>query len=543
MASAGQDAGRALTELLVNFNNVLQERDHERYERVRIGNANSKLWTLWGNVKREREALQRDLSASMSSGPSASQREIRQLATRVIELEAILHDNGLPVPPPSSSRLSPSIGLSESEPRRPSPGSRSASDNSGGFRERQRSFQGQTERERATAMTGSASMNSFATMNSDAGPTGRDRDREKQRRADAGTPPASYSSPAAHMISDGQAITASPQHSRAREAFSPIPSSQSSMPPLSSSASTSTLASYQNSISSNNPANLPMLQPRDKSGLATIPSTPIINGGEGEAEGRFAEHGEHQYTASPTANTFLAGAAHPNRSVASLRSERSDAGSSDHLRIAKHSPIPASPALSAASSAAPSHISSTHSPRSPNPLHSPASSQHHSSHDSPRHPNHGPPPLSQSATNIPRIISRKASSLDLARPDKASPRVPSRSATPPPDLGSPKQPQSPTQYAVVPPRTPARRTSLDEALGSMSYHDASFEHRPFGTPMQDMPDEARRYIMATDGGIALPSPSSPLVPVQGRAQAAIDSPRQDLPHTRVSPDNLLSAHI
>lgn len=536
MSSAGHDIQRALTELLGNFNSVLQERDHERSERVRMNNENSKLWNLWANLKREKEGLQRELNVSSSSGPSSSQRELRHLATRVIELETLLNQNGIHIPPSSSSRLSPSVGLSESEPRRPSPGSRSASDNSAAFRERQTSYQGQIERERANALTASASVNSFATAYSDWGSASRDREPERHRWAGAGTPPATCTGTQnSTILPNGQSMTASPQASRSREAFSPNLSAPGSMPPLSSSASTSTLANYHSSIPTSNPANLPLLQPRDKSGLATIPSTPVINDGQSE-DGRFRDQHDAHHANPPAATTSLADTAHQNRSVASLRSERSDQASSEHLRIAKQSPVPVSPALSTTSSAAPSHISSAQSPRSPNPLHSPASSQHpHSVQDSPRSTSHAPSPLSHSASAVPRIISRKASSLDLARPDKISPKVPSRSATPPPDLGSPKQPSSPTQYAIVPPRTPGRRTSLDEALGSMS-----FESRPFGTPMQDMPDEARRYIMATDGGMTLPSPSSPF-PSSSRAQTAADQAKQDSPHVRVSSDLLPAA--
>ena len=527
MASAGQDTQRALKELLANFNNVLQERDHERNERVRMNTENSKLWNLCGNLKREREALQREINTSSSSGSSSAQREVRHLAARVIELEALLNQNGLPLPPPSSSRLSPSIGLSESEPRRPSPGSRSASDTTTALRERQRSYQGQSERERVSMMSGSTSTNSFATAYSD---TSRDHERDRQRRAGAGTPPTAYAQQTNSILASGQPIAASPQMMRAREAFSPAPSASGSMPPLSSSASTSTLASYQNSMNHSS-SNLPFLQPRDKAGLATIPSTPIINDGDGD-EGKFADPSDAKYTTSPTSAVFVQNASSHNRSVTSLRSEKSDASSKEHLRIAKQSPLPVSPALSAASSFAASQVSLSHSPRSPNPIHSPASSQmQYSGQDSPRSTSHQPPPLSQSATTIPRIISRKASSLDLARPDKASPQLPSRAATPPPDIGSPKQPSSPTQYAIVPPRTPARRSSLDEALGSMS-HD---QGRSFGTPMQDMPDEARRYIMAANVGMTLPSPSSPFDPPANRALVAAEA-RQELPHRRVSTD-------
>ena len=534
MASAGQDSRRALTELLSNFNSVLQERDHERNERVRMNAENSKLWNLCSNLKRERESLQREVTGSSSSGSSSAQREIRHLAARILELESLLNQHGIPLPPPSSSRLSPSIGLPESEPRRPSPGSRSASDNTGAIRERQRSYQSQTERERGSMMSGSTSTTSFATAYSDASQGNRDKERDRQRKAGAATPPTAYAPNTTSIISSGQPVTASPQMSRAREAFSPTPSASGTMPPLSSSASTSTLASYQNGVSQN-AANLPVLQPRDKAGLATIPSTPIINDGE-EDQGRFTDQTDPRYTASPTSTAFMSNPAQFSRSVASLRSDRSETASSEHLRIAKQSQLPVSPALSAASSFAASQSSMAPSPRSPNPLNSPASSQlHYSGQDSPRSTSHQPPPLSQSASTVPRIISRKASSLDLARPDKKpSPKLPSRSATPPPDIGSPKQPSSPTQYAIVPPRTPARRNSLDEALGSMSYNQG-FDNRSFGTPMQDMPDEARRYIMATNVGMTLPSPSSPFNPPSNRAQASAEA-RQDLPHHRVSAD-------
>lgn len=569
MSAHGNDIHQALSGLLGNFNVALQDRESDKLEKTRLNNENSKLWSWSNSLKRERDA---------------NMKEIRTLCARVVELEKILSNEGISIPPPPQSMshyapnssqvhpnlLSPSDSytanseIDHANQRRPQPGPRSASDNGGNVRERQTSNRSERERERSGTVTlpASHSMNSFTTASSmDSLPSytsssrsGADRDRRhnaNNRAAGASTPPVIGSSksltPQSH---NSPFIGASPPSngSRSREHTSSSNSNNTSLPPLSSSAS---FTSASNPSSHHHLQKMPSsagLQQSAMVGLATIPSTPVLN----SQDRIFAlEHGGG-YTNSPTADSFQP--SHPQHHNLSTRErETSDSNSIEHLRIAKSSPLPSSPALSSHSAGSSSfnnkptsHHSGTGSqqpsPRSPRFARDVSSSANGSgsgspyilegpTQGSPRHPNFHPPTAqtqsrsqqqqqypsnttaSASTANVPRrTLSRKASSLDLGNDTKSIlPQVPSRSATPPPDLGSPKTSSSPVQYAAYDPKTPpvnfdarfAGRTPGNVINGNRAGMGVAQ-----GTPLMDLPDEARHWILANGSG--LPSPVNSL---------------------------------
>lgn len=534
MAAHGNDVNQALTGLLGNFNVALQDRESDKAEKQRLNSENSKLWNWANNLKREKES-------NMS--------EIRSLCARVVELEKILVSQGIAIPPPmhaatssaAANLLSPSdsytaIGdnSSDGNQRRPPTGPRSASDNGGTSRERQASNRSERERERSGTVTlpASHSVNSFMTASSmESSPSytsSRDRDGYRRPRAGASTPPVVSTSKSLTPQSHNSPFMGGVSPGRSREA-----SSNNPLPPLSSSASFSNVSSAET-----NPASTSQLQP-GMVGLATIPSTPVVNNPE-----RSISH-EGGFTNSPTADAFHLSRDYNGRS--DRERERSDSNSVEHLRIAKASPLPSSPALSShsgSSSFRPSQHSGSQqpSPRSPRFAREAGGASSTGSvgsaspyiegptQGSPRHPNfhsssqprlplnassvsnlpqqqysHSHPPPSSS--NSRRTVSRKASSLDLGTDSKPSPPpIPSRSATPPPDLGSPKAPESPAQYAYkTPPANFESRFGGGTTPNSVNRAGMGVAQ---GTPMMDLPDEARNWILAN--GSALPSPVNSL---------------------------------
>lgn len=543
MAAHGNDVNQALTGLLGNFNVALQDRESDKAEKQRLNNENSKLWNWANNLKREKES---------------NMMEIRSLCARVVELEKILVSQGIAIPPPvhaatstSSSAgvnlLSPSESyatnretVNDANQRRPPTGPRSASDNGGTGRERQTSNRSERERERSGTVTlpASHSMNSFMTASSmDSSPSytsSRDRDGlRRPRAAGASTPPVvstpksltpqSHSSPFMGGISPG---------GRSREA-----SSNNPLPPLSSSASFQNMPSSETSQAATSQLQSGMV------GLATIPSTPVVNNPD-----RSISH-EGGFTNSPTADAFHLSRDYHSRSdrERERERERSDSNSVEHLRIAKASPLPSSPALSShsgSSSFRPSQHSGSQqpSPRSPRFARDMGGASSAGSvgsvspyiegptQGSPRHPNFhssSQPRLPLNASSVAslpqqqyssshppsansngrRTVSRKASSLDLGTDSKPSPpSVPSRSATPPPDLGSPKASNSPVQYAYkTPPAHFESRFGVGMTPNSVNRAGMGVAQ---GTPMMDLPDEARNWILAN--GSALPSPVNSL---------------------------------
>lgn len=560
MAAHGNDVNEALTGLLGNFNVALQDRESDKHEKARLNNENVKLWNWSNNLKKERDA---------------NAREIRTLCARVVELEKLLVNEGISIPPPSSALnsaliasapanpLSPSDrGAGNGEPdsvhasRRPPPGPRSASDNAGIPRERQISTKSDRERERERSGTvtlpASHSVNSFTTassMESLPSYTSSSRDRDRRPRAGASTPP---------VVGSAKSLTPQSQTSPFMGGASPGRSreqSNNSLPPLSSSANFNSLHHSEPSSSTSLAASGSQsgtLQP-SMVGLATIPSTPIVN----NADRTLAR--DENYAISPIKDSFHLSShtyAHGGRSG---ERERTETGSSsvDHLRIAKGSPLPSSPALSSHSAGSssfrqPSHHSGGTSSQQPSPrsprfardAHAPSGASSSGSpyiegptQGSPRHPNFHPANSSQQArspynpssaqSSIPqyvsnattsssnngtrRTLSRKASSLDLGHDSRPDPLpVPSRSATPPPDLGSPKTSTSPVQYAFAPKTPPI---NLDPRFvgyggatpGSARAVDGAAVH---GTPMMDLPDEARNWILTNRS--PLPSPVNSL---------------------------------
>lgn len=464
------------------------------------------------NLQRERDALQRDVASS-----SSVNREIRFLSGRVMDLEAALRLNGLSVPPSNASRLSPigsDVGDAELPFRRPSPGPRSTSDvgprsandghslhaNMPVSRDKTR-----TAQYSVGGMSSSASTNSFTTATSDPALSassssssrldlGVSKDGRRDRRERDITPTAATlgvngtNGRGTPTIQSQNVFIASPALSQG--AFS---SQSRSLPPISSSASYN---SHLNSAS-------------HSEGLGTIPATPQV-----QADDDFAD-----YTASPTVGSF-AGV--------------------EHLRVARNSPLPISPALSSHSRISSSQHSAATSPRSPHWTAPPSPSIGSSrAPDSPRHHlRHTPQLASSQATYRPssetssavlpgaiqqqRRLTRKASSLDLTAGKAKSPALPlpGRSVvTPPPDLGaSPPmldEPASPFTAETRLPRTPSpppvpARDDAQYAELRLSNSARSDSNSLFSTPLVELPDEARRYIMVQNGGGSLPSPTTPL---------------------------------
>lgn len=556
MAAHGNDTNQALTGLLGNFNVALQDRESDKAEKHRLNNENVKLWNWANNLKRERDS---------------NMIEIKTLSARVVELERILANEGIAIPPPppalytastpsTANLLSPSeiYGDSSNETfhhRRPPTGPRSASDNGGTGRERQSSNRSERERERSGTVTlpASHSINSFTTASSmesspsyTASSSSRDRDgapRRPFRAAGASTPPVitSNSSKSLTSQSHNSPFVGGASPGRSREATS-ASLSHSPVPPLSSSASFSDNINHTSASHGQN----------SMVGLSPIPITPLINNPD-----RTASH-EGAYTNSPTADAF-----HLSRDYNSTRSERererTDSNSVEHLRIAKSSPLPSSPALSshsASSSFRPSHHSGSQqpSPRSPrfarDMTGAPSSTGSVSPYlegptpGSPRHPNFhhttsqprlplnassvsslpqqqpSSVPPSSSTTAGKRTVSRKASSLDLGTTDSKpnAGHVISRSATPPPDLGSPKTSNSPVQYAFNPKTPPAHFDSRFANAMTPNNGNRAGMGVAQGTPMMDLPDEARKWILANGSG--LPSPVNSLEQRHERDRAA-----------------------
>ena len=481
---------KALSALVSSYNALQSLHENERSERSRLTMENHKLWNWCSSLKRERDALQRDMQNTTSAN-----REIKILASRVMELESALTAVGVIIPPSSRDRLSPAnlttaIDGQADQYRRPSSSPRSLSDSGPPLyasRERQRSGQS------AGMMSSSNSVNSFATAGSEppqmSSAKDRDRDRDKRRQQSTGVLGMQMSASVSSVSfpTDSPSSTAPGAPSRTRDG-----QNGTGMPPLSSSTSIAGLSSYSETNA------------RGREGLATIPSTPTIHD---DSEG-VPSSSKSPTQASMTLITSRSG------SSSQIHSDRSDGTSSDrHLRTLDTSPMPSSPALSAASATISQDIhSSPVSPNYPPPSPSvPAVQQQHLPPASPRTKPFVPSssymsakPVSSTGSVTQRPLRRKASSLDLASTSEKSP-VPSRSATPPPHLKSPTLHQtgssSPTQF-VLAPRTPPPPTIPGNApkRGIVSQ---------YSTPMVELPDEVRRYIMAQHGGMHLPSPGSP----------------------------------
>jgi len=541
MAAHGNDTNQALTGLLGNFNVALQDRESDKLEKSRLNNENSKLWKWSNDLKKERDA---------------SIKEIRTLCARVVELERLLSSEGISIPPPAVVNPSPFSGISSTHTlspaetyamnsdsnQRPYAGPRSASDNGSNTRDRQISSRSDRERERSGTVTlpASHSMNSFTTassMESLPSYTSTSRDRDRKPRAGASTPPIVGSSKSLTPQSHNSPFIGGSSPGRSREV------SNNSLPPLSSSASFNqsnfNVPSSPSSQSTSNAQSQPSMV-----GLATIPSTPVVNNAD-----RPIAH-DADYTNSPIKDTFHLSSHGYTHGRAGER-ERSDTGSSsgDHLRIARSSPLPSSPALSSHSAGSSSLRQTSHhsggsnsqqpSPRSPrfarDAYATPGTGSPYiegPTQGSPRHPNFHPisqsrgPHSTSSQSSLPqyaphtpgsaptisgrRTLSRKASSLDLGHETKpAASQVPSRSITPPPDLGSPNTSTSPVQYAFAPKTPPVsfdqRFVGSGEPMpGSRAIHGTPAR----GTPMMDLPDEARHYIL--NNGSGLPSPVNSL---------------------------------
>lgn len=556
MAAHGNDTQQALTGLLGNFNVALQDRESDKLEKARLNNENVKLWNWSNDLKKERDA---------------NVKEIRTLCARVVELERLLTSEGISIPPPntpnafssrSRSHLAPGEthiangDMDHSSNRRPQAGPRSASDNAGQSRDRQASSRSERERERSGTVTlpASHSMNSFTTassMESLPSYTSSSRDRERKPRAGASTPPVGSSSKSLTPQSHSSPFMGGASPGRSRE------QSNNSLPPLSSSA----MFNHNSQHDSSSQSSLNVQPSQSVSphpgmvGLATIPSTPVVNNPD-----RSILH-EGSHTSSPIKDTFHL-SSHSNAQSRAGERARSDTGSSsvDHLRIARSSPLPSSPALSSHSAASSSLRQTSHytgepssqqpSPRSPrfarDAYVSPGTGPNYiegPTQGSPRHPNFHPSsqsrnpynasshsigsnhasaaPAGNTANNGRRTLSRKASSLDLGQDSKpAALQAPSRSVTPPPDLGSPKTSLSPVQYAFAPKTPPVDFDSRFVGHGLVTPGSSGlFNGTPgHGTPMVDLPDEARNWIL--NNGNGLPSPVNPLDQRAERDRAA-----------------------
>ena len=413
-----------------------------------------------------------------------------------MELQAALSLAGVAIPPSGRDRLSPAADSAEVYDgqldlhQRPSPGLRSHSDSgpsSFPFASRERQRLGQS----GGMLSSSNSMSSFATANNETQSlsSSSDKDRSRRKLRNKMTPIMQMSSSSSTM----SLSTASPNstghdaNSRSRDGQMGV-----SMPPLSSSASTSGLLAHSEANA------------RDKEGLITIPSTPVLHDDS---------DGVPSYTSSPVQTSF---AVLPNRSGSSvnLNSDRSDAGSSDHyLRMPRTSPMPSSPSVSASSISVSQFTSG--SPRSP--CHPSSGLENPSSQQLPNNPSVASRPvpavavfpyipavaIPSTSTSSQRPLRRKASSLDLTSTSEKSP-LPSRASTPPPALGSPMlhepTPTSPAQHTTLPRTPPPQAFPGDTGQGTITQ---------FSTPVVELPDEARRYIMAQHGGVQLPSPGSP----------------------------------
>ena len=535
-----QNTGRALSALVNTHNTVLADFSQERIERHKLKTENTKIWSMMTTLQRDRDAIQRDLQTSLSAN-----REIRNLTSRLMELEQAMRSAGLSIPLPGSSGLSPVVsdvsdGLSgDGTYRRPSPGPRSASDTGPSLQATPASRT--TSRflvSNASDMSTSTSSMSFASASSE--------------------PRLSASSSASSRFDLGNGAPYK-RDMRSERDITPVASS-SSTPNMQAQASFTNSPAVKpdarqassclrTSVSLNNALDS-VASGSDR--FDSVPATPQV-----QMENEYTT-----YTSSPTVGSFAApllsadNVSSSSRSMA--RSEHSDQSSIEHLRVTGSSPVPSSPAASAHSRIS-SHQSSANSPRSP---HWPTGT-----------PNMPPSVLSRTSESpevlsrftpqtlhtqrfmamsdsmqpvIPeRKLSRKASSLDLTAVTKGkSPAIPSRSATPPagfgntPPLGSgPTSPVLSHTASLATPghvsntahllKTPPPPTKESAQWATFAAHsDGSGGSNPqshFSTPLVELPDEARRFIMAQTNGHSLPSPTTPF-----NGRTSLDSATQQV---------------
>lgn len=554
LSQHANSSSRALDHVTNLYNQLCEQHNSDRAERSRLQQENAKLWTWVTGLKKERDALQKE-----ARDVYTSQRDLRYLANRITDLESVLSANGLPIPASSRDRLSPAESMHASTsretdqsgskarsgrdlysavPRRPSNSPRSTSDSVATFpsssatgRDRQRS---------GDTLSNSTSIRSFVTASSD-----------------------SLLPPSLSTASSTTSLATNSRHRIEREREQNEKRVQHG---------TSTLASHHGpssnvaSLSSTNqqhggvsrtqyretrPPSLSSARHSDNDHLSSIPDTPHVQSYDSDydsdlegvaadisrntiiatAPSRHASGSTSGSTSSPVQYAFSTLAPSSGTSNKSP-SHESVSGGSNFLGMPKASSLPISPALSNASSFAPASSQSgasgaassvgAGSPRSPvHALSSPLLPHHQSQvpQSSPRSPRvaqlaqqasaasfHNP--ASIQAPPLPPLakpsLRRRASSLDLSATKERSP-IPSRSATPPVGLGvSASHSPTATQYASVLPKTPPM--PLPDPFGDGRFGaDGRSQHT---TPMVELPDEARRYIIAHDGD-RLPSPVSP----------------------------------